>query len=269
MEWLASLGAVPQALVATLFTYGVTALGAGTVFFFKSINRKVLDAMLGFAGGVMIAASFWSLLQPAIELSEAMGGSPWIPAVAGFLLGGLFLRVVDRILPHLHIEYARNEAEGIKTNWQRSILLVLAITLHNIPEGLAVGVGFGAVAAGIPSAGLAGAVALALGIGLQNFPEGAAVSIPLRRDGLSRSKAFWYGQLSGVVEPIAGVAGAALVTLMQPILPYALAFAAGAMIYVVAEEVIPESRREGNEHIATLGLMIGFAVMMALDVALG
>ncbi len=269
MEWLASLGAVPQALVATLFTYGVTALGAGTVFFFKSINRKVLDAMLGFAGGVMIAASFWSLLQPAIELSKAMGGSPWIPAVAGFLIGGLFLRLVDRILPHLHIEYQRSEAEGIKTNWQRSILLVLAITLHNIPEGLAVGVGFGAVAVGIPSANLAGAVALALGIGLQNFPEGAAVAIPLRRDGLSRRKAFWYGQLSGVVEPVAGVAGAALVTLMQPILPYALAFAAGAMIYVVAEEVIPESRREGNEHIATLGLMIGFAIMMALDVALG
>lgn len=269
MEWLASLGAVPQALVATLFTYGVTGLGAATVFFFKSINRKVLDAMLGFAGGVMIAASFWSLLQPAIELSEAMGVSPWIPAVVGFLMGGLFLRLVDRILPHLHIEYDRSEAEGIKTNWKKSILLVLAITLHNIPEGLAVGVGFGAVAAGIPSAGLAGAVALALGIGLQNFPEGAAVSIPLRRDGLSRGKAFWYGQLSGIVEPIAGVAGAALVTVMQPILPYALAFAAGAMIYVVAEEVIPESRREGNEHIATLGLMIGFAVMMALDVALG
>jgi len=225
--------------------------------------------MLGFAGGVMIAASFWSLLQPAIELSEAMGASPWIPAVVGFLMGGLFLRIVDRILPHLHIEYDRSEAEGIKTNWKKSILLVLAITLHNIPEGLAVGVGFGAVAAGIPSAGFAGAVALALGIGLQNFPEGAAVSIPLRRDGLSRGKAFWYGQLSGIVEPIAGVAGAALVTVMQPILPYALAFAAGAMIYVVAEEVIPESRREGNEHIATLGLMIGFAVMMALDVALG
>lgn len=269
MEWFASLGAVPQALVATLFTYGVTALGAATVFLFKSINRKVLDVMLGFAGGVMIAASFWSLLAPAIELSEVMGISPWLPAVTGFLMGGIFLRVVDRILPHLHIEYDRSEAEGIKTSWQRSILLVLAITLHNIPEGLAVGVGFGAVAAGIPSAGLAGALALALGIGLQNFPEGAAVSIPLRRDGLSRGKAFWYGQLSGVVEPVAGVAGAALVTVMQPILPYALAFAAGAMIYVVAEEVIPESRREGNEHIATLGLMIGFAVMMALDVALG
>lgn len=256
-------------MVATLFTYGVTALGAGMVFFFKTINRKVLDAMLGFAGGVMIAASFWSLLAPSIDLSETMGMVPWVPAALGFIVGGLFLRIVDLYLPHLHIEYERSEAEGIKTNWQRSSLLVLAITLHNIPEGLAVGVGFGAVAAGIPSAGFADAVALALGIGLQNFPEGAAVSVPLRRHGLSRFKAFSCGQLSGVVEPVAGVAGAALVTLMQPVLPYALAFAAGAMIYVVAEEVIPESRREGNEHIATMGLMIGFTVMMILDVALG
>ncbi|MFQ3547040.1 MAG: ZIP family metal transporter [Termitinemataceae bacterium] len=269
METFITFGPITQAFFATLFTYAITALGAGMVFFFKSINRKVLDGMLGFAGGVMLAASFWSLLAPAIDLAESMGLAPWVPAVLGFLAGGLFLRIVDRILPHLHIEYERSEAEGIKTNWQRSVLLVLAITLHNIPEGLAVGVGFGAVAAGIPSAGLAGAIALALGIGLQNFPEGAAVSIPLRRDGMSRRKAFWYGQLSGVVEPIAGVAGAALVTVMHPILPYALAFAAGAMIYVVAEEVIPESRREGNEHIATLGLMLGFAVMMTLDVALG
>lgn len=269
MEWLKSLNAIQQALAATTFTWLVTALGAGMVFFFKTINRKVLDGMLGFAGGVMIAASFWSLLAPSIELSESMGGVPWIPAVVGFLAGGVFLRGVDMVLPHLHIEYERSEAEGIKTNWKRSILLVLAITLHNIPEGLAVGVGFGAVAAGIPSAGLAGAVALAIGIGLQNFPEGAAVSIPLRRDGMGRFKAFWYGQLSGIVEPIAGVAGAALVMIMQPVLPYALAFAAGAMIFVVAEEVIPESRREGNEHLATMGLMLGFAVMMCLDVALG
>jgi ZIP family zinc transporter len=269
MEWFTSLTAVPQAMLATGFTWGVTALGASMVFFFKTINRKVLDGMLGFAGGVMIAASFWSLLAPAIDLAESMGLRPWIPAVIGFLAGGAFLRLVDMILPHLHIEYERSEAEGIKTNWKRSILLVLAITLHNIPEGLAVGVSFGAVAAGIPSAGMAGAVALALGIGLQNFPEGAAVSIPLRRDGMSRRKAFWYGQLSGAVEPVAGVIGAATVLIMRPILPYALAFAAGAMIFVVAEEVIPESRREGNEHIATVGLMLGFAVMMALDVALG
>jgi zinc transporter, ZIP family len=269
MEWLSNLGAVQQALAATGFTWGVTALGAAMVFFFKTIDRRVLDGMLGFAGGVMIAASFWSLLAPAIELSEAMGLIPWVPPLVGFLLGAIFLRGVDMVLPHLHIEYETTEAEGIKVNWKRSILLVLAITLHNIPEGLAVGVGFGAVAAGIPSAGLAGAIALAIGIGLQNFPEGAAVSIPLRRDGMSRSKAFLYGQASGLVEPIAGVLGAALVMVMRPILPYALAFAAGAMIFVVAEEVIPESRREGNEHIATLGLMAGFAVMMTLDVALG
>jgi ZIP family zinc transporter len=271
MAWFTGQHVILQALLATLFTYGLTALGAGTVFFFKNINRKVLDGMLGFAGGVMIAASFWSLLAPSIEMAKAAAGTSgvpsWFPAAAGFLAGGLFLRLADRILPHLHIEAP--EAEGIKTNWGRSILLVLAITLHNIPEGLAVGVSFGAAAAGIPGAGLAGAFALALGIGLQNFPEGAAVSIPLRRDGLSRRKSFWYGQLSGLVEPVAGVLGAALVFYIQPILPYALAFAAGAMIFVVAEEVIPESQQKGNEHIATLGLLIGFALMMSLDVGLG
>jgi ZIP family zinc transporter len=269
MIWFSSQHVVLQALLATLFTYGLTALGAGTVFFFKDINRKVLDGMLGFAGGVMIAASFWSLLAPAIAMAEAAGSSPLIPAIVGFLLGGVFLRAVDRVLPHLHLEHKREDAEGIKTSWGRSILLVLAITLHNIPEGLAVGVGFGAAAMGIPGAGFAGAVALALGIGLQNFPEGAAVSIPLRRDGASRLKSFWYGQLSGVVEPVAGVLGAALVFFIQPILPYALAFAAGAMIFVVAEELIPEAYREGNDHIATTGLMLGFAVMMAMDVGLG
>ncbi|AEF84012.1 zinc transporter, ZIP family [Treponema primitia ZAS-2] len=269
MEWFLNCPVILQALLATLFTYGVTALGAGTVFFFKSINRKLLDGMLGFAGGVMIAASFWSLLEPAIAMAEALGMIPWVPATVGFLLGGAFLGLVDRILPHLHIEYPMQEAEGPKTNLGRSILLVLAITLHNIPEGLAVGVGFGALAAGIPGAGVTGAIALTLGIGLQNFPEGAAVSIPLRRDGLSRGKAFWYGQLSGLVEPVAGVLGAALVYYIQPILPYALAFAAGAMIFVVAEEVIPESRREGNDHIATAGIMLGFAIMMALDLGLG
>ena len=269
MEWFLRQNVIIQALLCTLFTYGVTALGAGTVFFFKTINRKVLDGMLGFAGGVMIAASFWSLLSPSIEMAETMGLVPWVPAVAGFLLGGIFLRLVDRLLPHLHIGYKTEEAEGPKTSWKRSVLLVLAITIHNIPEGLAVGVGIGAVAAGIPGASLSGALALAMGIGLQNFPEGAAVSIPLRREGMSRLKAFWYGQLSGIVEPIAGVLGAALVFYMRPILPYALAFAAGAMIFVVAEEVIPESQREGNEHISTMGLMLGFAVMMALDVGLG
>jgi zinc transporter, ZIP family len=267
MEKFAGLNPVLQALLGSLFTWGVTALGAAMVFFFKSINRKVLDGMLGFAAGVMIAASFWSLLAPAIDLSESMGIPKWLPPVVGFLAGGVFLRVADRFLPHLHI--GAKDAEGPSTTWKRSVLLVLAITLHNIPEGLAVGVGFGAVGAGIPSASLSGAMALALGIGIQNFPEGAAVSVPLRREGFGRLKAFWYGQLSGIVEPIAAVAGAALVGVLRPILPYALSFAAGAMIFVVAEEVIPESQSAGNTHIATLGTMIGFALMMFLDVALG
>lgn len=258
-----------QALAGTLFTWGVTALGAGMVFFFKTINKKILDGMLGFAAGVMTAASFWSLLAPGIALAEEMGMIPWVPAVIGFLGGGLFLRLADRILPHLHLGDSLKDAEGLKTSWKKSILLVLAITLHNIPEGLAVGVAFGVVASGIPGASLGAAVALAIGIGLQNFPEGAAVSIPLRREGMTRMKSFFWGQLSGVVEPIAGVAGAALVILMRPVLPFALSFAAGAMIFVVVEEVIPESQNSGNTHIATLGALLGFAVMMALDVALG
>jgi len=267
--WFLNLSPIMQALLATCFTWFVTALGASAVFFFKTINRKVLDGMLGFAAGVMIAASFWSLLAPAIEMAEASGGIPWVPATVGFLLGGAFLWGVDKILPHLHIGYPTEAAEGIETSWHRSILLVLAITLHNFPEGLAVGVAFGAAAAGLPSATVASAVALALGIGLQNFPEGMAVSVPLRREGLSRGKSFWYGQLSGVVEPVAGVLGAAAVLLITPILPYALAFAAGAMIYVVVEELIPESQLESSTDIATIGAMLGFAVMMTLDVALG
>ena len=226
--------------------------------------------MLGFAAGVMVAASYWSLLAPAIEMAEQSGGVPaWIPATVGFLLGGAFLWIVDRLLPHLHLGFPIEEAEGIKTSWHRSVLLVLAITLHNVPEGLAVGVAFGALGAGLPATSLVGAVALALGIGIQNFPEGAAVSVPLRREGFSRLKSFWYGQLSGLVEPAAGVLGAAAVLLMRPILPYALAFAAGAMIYVVVEELIPESQLEKNTHVATFGAMLGFAVMMMLDVALG
>jgi zinc transporter, ZIP family len=268
-EWFASLNPIQQALGATLFTWSVTALGASAVFFFKSINRKVLDSMLGFAAGVMIAASFWSLLAPAIEMAEGSGVPSWVPAVVGFLLGGVFLWSIDKILPHLHLGYPTSEAEGIKTSWQRSVLLVLAITLHNIPEGLAVGVAFGALGADPPSASLAGAIALAIGIGLQNFPEGAAISIPLRREGMSRRKSFWYGQISGIVEPIAGVVGAAAVLLMRPILPYALAFAAGAMIYVVVEELIPESQMSKDTHSSTSGAMLGFAVMMLLDVALG
>ena len=268
-NWFAGLNPIVQALLATLFTWGITALGASVVFFFKTINRKVLDAMLGFAAGVMIAASFWSLLAPAIEMAEEMGVPSWLPAVIGFLLGGVFLRGIDFVLPHLHLDKPIEEAEGVPTTWRRSVLLVLAITLHNIPEGLAVGVAFGAVAYNLPSATLAGAIALAIGIGIQNFPEGAAVSVPLRREGLSRRKCFWYGQLSGAVEPIAGVIGAAAVLLMRPILPYALSFAAGAMIFVVIEELIPESQAEKNTDIATLGAMLGFAVMMTLDVALG
>ena len=267
--WFTALHPVWQALVATGFTWFLTALGAGAVFFFREINRKVLDGMLGFAAGVMIAASFWSLLNPAIEMAEAAGGVPWVPATFGFLMGGAFLWLVDKILPHLHVGLPTDRAEGVRTGWQRSILLVLAITLHNIPEGLAVGVAFGAVAAGFPSATLAGAVALAIGIGIQNFPEGTAVSVPLRREGMSRLKAFWYGQLSATVEPVAGVIGAAAVLLMRPILPYALAFAAGAMIFVVVEELIPEAQQEQNTDIATTGAMLGFAVMMTLDVALG
>ena len=269
LTWLSGFNPITQALFATLFTWFVTALGASMVFMFKTVEKKYLDAMLGFAAGVMIAASFWSLLAPSIDLAEQMGVTPWVPPLIGFLAGGAFLRLVDRILPHLHIGDPIEKVEGVPSHFKKSVLLVLAITLHNIPEGLAVGVAFGAVAAGIPSASLAGAVALAIGIGLQNFPEGTAVSVPLRREGLSRRRAFFYGQASGVVEPIAGVLGAALVLLMRPILPYALAFAAGAMIFVVVEEAIPESQNSGNTHIATLGAMLGFAIMMSLDVALG
>jgi zinc transporter, ZIP family len=264
-----NLHPVMQALLATCFTWAMTAAGAAAVFTAKDISRKVLDAMLGFAGGVMIAASYWSLLAPAIEMSEGKDIPAWVPAVVGFLVGGIFLRGVDKVLPHLHIGFPREEAEGLKTSWHRSILLVLAITLHNIPEGLAVGVAFGALAADLPAASLGAAVALAIGIGIQNFPEGLAVSMPLRREGMSRWKSFWYGQLSAVVEPIAGVIGAATVIIAQPILPYALAFAAGAMIFVVIEEVVPEAQRGGNTDLATMGGMVGFAVMMVLDVALG
>lgn len=268
-EWFVNLNPIWQALLATLFTWFLTALGASVVFFFKSVNRKVLDAMLGFAAGVMIAASYWSLLAPAIEMAQELSLPSWVPATTGFLMGGVFLRLVDMVLPHLHIGFPMDEVEGLKTTWQRSVLLVLAITLHNLPEGLAIGVAFGAVAANLPSATIAGALTLALGIGIQNLPEGAAVSVPLRREGMSKLKSFWYGQLSAVVEPIAGVLGAAAVLIMKPILPYALAFAAGAMIYVVVEELIPESHVGKNADIATMGAMLGFAVMMTLDVALG
>lgn len=268
-EWFLTLSPVMQALIGTCFTWFMTGLGAGLVFFFKKIERKAMDGMLGCAAGVMIAASFWSLLSPAISMVEEAGGIPWIPALVGFLSGGAFLWAVDKVLPHLHPGFPTQEAEGVKTSWQRSVLLVSAITLHNIPEGLAVGVAFGAAAAGHPAASIGAAVALAIGIGIQNFPEGAAVSVPLRREGMSRFKSFMYGQFSGMVEPIAGVLGAVAVIYMQPILPYALSFAAGAMIYVVAEELIPESQAEKHSDIATIGVMVGFAIMMTLDVALG
>lgn len=267
IKYLEEIDPILAAFYATMFTWLVTAAGASLVFFFKTMNRAVLDGMLGFTGGVMVAASYWSLLAPAIEMSEGEGFTKVIPAASGFLMGALFLFALDKTLPHLHINF--KETEGIKSPWQRTTLLVLAITLHNIPEGLAVGVLFGGVAAGIPEASIAGAVTLAIGIGIQNFPEGIAVSMPLRRMGMSRRKSFMYGQSSAIVEPIAGVIGAFAVTFFTPILPYALAFAAGAMIFVVVEEVIPETQQDKNTDIATLGFIAGFIVMMSLDVALG
>jgi ZIP family zinc transporter len=267
--WFLNLSPVGQALLATLFTWLVTALGAALIFFFKTVNRRLFDAMLGFAAGVMIAASIWSLLLPAIEMAEGNGWPGWWPASSGFLAGGAFLWGIDKLLPHLHPGLALREAEGIKTGWRRSVLLVLAITLHNIPEGLAVGVAFGAVSYNLPSASLAGAIALAIGIGLQNFPEGLAVSAPLYREGMSRWRSFFYGQSSALVEPVAGVLGALAVLHIRVILPYALAFAAGAMIFVVVEELIPESQMGKQTDLATLGAMLGFTTMMVLDVALG
>ncbi len=270
IDFFASLDPAIAALLATTFTWLVTAAGASLVFFFKTINRRVFDSMLGFTGGVMIAASFWSLLAPSIEHAEShdLGVPAWFPAATGFTLGALFLFALDRYLPHIHINFKEGEEEGLKTQWHRTTLLILAITLHNIPEGLAVGVLFGS-AAETGDASVAAAVALAIGIGIQNFPEGIAVSMPLRRHGVSRWKSFWYGQLSAIVEPVAGVLGAWAVMYSEPILPYALAFAAGAMIYVVVEEVIPETQRDKYTDSATLGLIGGFVVMMILDVSLG
>jgi len=269
IDFFRQFSPVTQVLIATFFTWGVTAAGAALVFLTKTVNRRLMDSMLGFAAGVMIAASFWSLLAPGIEMARQMGQTPWLTAVIGFMGGGIFMRLTDRLLPHLHPGLAVNKSEGIKTSWQRSTLLVLAITLHNIPEGLAVGVAFGAVVAGLPAATLGGAVALAIGIGLQNFPEGTAVSMPLRREGLGQRKSFMLGQASGMVEPVAGVIGVLFVLQMQSILPYALCFAAGAMIFVVVEELIPESQRiVANIDLVTMATMAGFSVMMILDVAL-
>ena len=268
-SFLAGYSPVTQALLASLFTWGVTALGAATVFFTSSVNGRLLHLSLGFAAGVMIAASFWSLLAPSIALAREMGMIPWLPAVIGFLLGGALIRVADALLPHLHMFKPVREAEGAHTNLARSALLVLAITLHNIPEGLAIGVSFGAAGIGLSNATLGAAIALAIGIGLQNAPEGSAISLPLRGDGMSKFKAWWYGQLSAAVEPVAAVIGAAGVLMMRPILPYALAFAAGAMIFVVVDEVFPEAQSGGNADSATLACMVGFVIMMTLDVSLG
>jgi zinc transporter, ZIP family len=268
LDDFARLDPVTQAFLATLFTWGMTALGAGVVFFFREVERRLLDAALGFTAGVMIAASFWSLLAPSIAMAEEMGHIKWLPPLIGFVAGAATMRLADWMLPHLHLFAPITAAEGFHTKWRRSALLVLAITLHNIPEGLAIGVAFGAVGAGYETATLGAAIALAVGIGLQNCPEGTAVAVPLRREGMSRGRAFWYGQLSAIVEPIAAVIGAAAVLVMQPILPYALAFAAGAMIFVVVEEVVPESQAGGHADLATGGAILGFAVMMVLDVAL-
>ncbi|MCF8464847.1 MAG: ZIP family metal transporter [Flavobacteriales bacterium] len=269
--WFLEQNPMLQAFIATCFTWFLTAAGASLVFFFKNMNRQLFDGMLGFTGGVMIAASYWSLLAPAIEITpESNPGVPiWFPAAVGFLAGALFLFALDKVMPHLHINFPVAKKEGVETKLDRTLLLVLAITLHNIPEGLAVGVAFGAVAHGIEGASIGAAIALAIGIGIQNFPEGLAVSMPLRRQGVSRFKSFWYGQLSAIVEPVAGVIGAAAVIYAFPILPYALAFAAGAMIYVVIEEVIPETQLDKYADTSTLGFIGGFIVMMVLDVALG
>ena len=269
-HFFSSIGPIWAALIATTFTWLVTALGASLVFFFKSMSRSLLDPMLGFTGGVMVAASFWSLLNPAIEMSESMyPGLKWMPAAVGFLAGALFIFTLDKFTPHLHINFGVEETEGVQTKLHKTTLLILAITLHNIPEGLAVGVLFGAASLGMENASLIGAITLAIGIGIQNFPEGIAVSMPLRRNGVSRFKSFWYGQLSAIVEPVAGVIGALAVVYVQPILPFALAFAAGAMIFVVVEEVIPETQRDKYTDVAVLGFIGGFLVMMILDVALG
>ncbi len=268
IHYLESIDPILAAFYASMFTWIVTAAGASLVFLLKGMNRALLDGMLGFTGGVMVAASFWSLLAPGIEMSSGTGFAKVVPAAIGFALGALFIFGLDKVLPHLHINFRESESEGMKSPWHRTTLLVLAITLHNIPEGLAVGVLFGGVAAGLPEATIGGAVALALGIGIQNFPEGLAVSMPLRRQGISKFKCVWYGQLSAIVEPIAAVIGAVAVSFFTPLLPYALSFAAGAMIFVVIEEVVPETQRDKYTDLATLGFIGGFIVMMTLDVGL-
>ena len=265
LEWFSSLNYVIQALIATIFTWTVTALGASIVFLFKKINKSIMDAMLGFAAGVMISASFWSLLSPSIEMSKTLNLNPWLIASIGFILGGLLLFIGDKIFDRLEKNKNKNE----KNKMKRCMMLIFSITLHNIPEGLAVGVAFGSIAYGLVGATESAAIMLALGIGIQNFPEGTAISIPLRREGMSRKKAFFYGQLSGIVEPISGVIGALIVLKIRFLLPFLLAFAAGAMIYVVVEELIPESQTNKKKELMALFTLIGFIVMMILDGALG
>lgn len=272
MEWFSGLNPIIQGLIATIFTWAVTALGAALVFFFKSVDRKILNTMLGFGAGVMIAASFWSLLNPAIELCSILGYSEIVLPATGFLLGGIFIIFADKLMDKYSygVVTESNEVstDSVAQRYKKSILLVTAVTLHNIPEGLAVGVAFGGVAAGIPGATIGAAITLAIGIGLQNFPEGAAVSLPLRREGISTGKSFLYGQLSGVVEPIAGVLGAMAAINIRSMLPFFLAFSAGAMIAVVGSELLPEASIE-NKKLTTIGLILGFILMMVLDVALG
>lgn len=265
MNWFENLSPVIQALLATIFTWGITALGALIVCFFKEMNKKVLDTILGFSAGVMIAASFWSLLSPALDLSEELGYIVWLLPAIGFVAGGLFVLLSDRFLDKI-LKSRKNlrNANSLK----RSIMLISAITIHNIPEGMAVGVAFGGIASGVPGMTLIGAIMLAVGIGIQNFPEGAAVSLPLRSEGYSRFKSFMIGQASALVEPVAAIIGAILVMSIRSILPFLLAFAAGAMIVVAARELLPESVRE-NKNLSTLGLILGFILMMVLDVALG
>ena len=257
-EWFINLNYIYQALIATLFTYFVTALGASIVFFFKRISKNVMDAMLGFAAGVMTAASYFSLLSPAIDASTELNLTPWLITFIGFFSGGLLLFIADKVFNKL-----------LSKNNKRVLMLISSITIHNIPEGLAVGIAFGSVFFGINGATTISAVMLAIGIGLQNFPEGSAVSIPLLREGISRKKAFFYGQLSAVVEPIFGVLGAILVLKVRILLPFFLSFAAGAMIYVVVSELIPESQSNKKKELMAIFTIIGFSVMMILDVALG
>ncbi|WP_418128359.1 ZIP family metal transporter [Staphylococcus sp. HKU1] len=270
-EFFQNLPPYVQALIAGIITWLLTALGAAGVFMFRRINDKVLNSMQGFAAGIMIAASFWSLLQPAIEYGKH-SAIPWLPAAIGFLLGGLFIRGLDLVIPHIHpnTQDSSQYQEGVGTKkLNKNTLLVLAITLHNVPEGLSIGVAFGGVVSGNGQATLLGALSLAIGIGIQNIPEGAALSMPIRAAGASRWKAFNYGQVSAIVEPIFATIGAAAVLVITPMLPYALAFAAGAMIFVVVEELIPDSQASNNTDLATLSLMVGFTIMMVLDVALG